>query len=142
MKRPNLPLEIGIPAVTFGAIVMGLTYWLSHRGVYFSRLEASSYLGILAAAALGLLEYMNRPKRERMFAYLDEELGYWRLQVTEEDAVCFATSFQRYRIPKPHRESGIQVIGRIHCIVEDEFWVWREHDEPLPIYGPEDPHFP
>ncbi len=114
-----------------GAAAAAFFYWTSDSGIRFSRGETSYYLGILfGVAATWWYHTQDRPRR--MIAEFDEVAGYWRLRLAE-DCVCFATSEEREKIPEPDRGSPERVstfVGRIHCIVKDEFYVWREHFGP------------
>jgi hypothetical protein len=126
--------------VIIGNAVGAIAYWVFvPKGVYVSRGDLCMWLGVLGWAGIEWFSYRHREAQRRlaqprqMEVYFDESAGYWTCQVekleSDEDTttrICFATRFEEDAIPEPHRESGIQVVGKIHCIVEGEFWVWQE----------------
>jgi len=116
-----------------GGPVAAIAYWVFvPRGVYLSRADLCASLGILAWAGVEWLLYREAQPRKRQFIF-DESAGYWTCQVEElesyEDTrtrICFATRFEEDAIPEPHRKFGIQVVGKIHAVVEGKFWIWQE----------------
>jgi hypothetical protein len=117
-----------VPGVFWGAVVGGFSYWLLFpKGIHTSRSETAYWLFLLTAAALIWRLYNPIPDKRKSEVEFDELSGYWRLHLAPFGKdICFATSSEQDKVPRPLRMDGEQVIGRIHCIVEDGFWVWRE----------------
>jgi hypothetical protein len=123
--KPILPFALR--AVMIGGPVGAIAYWVFWpRGLYVRRADLCLGLAILAWAGVEWLRY-RQAQPPKMDFVLDESVGYWRCrQDLFDPRICFATRREEDKIPKPHREFGIQVVGKIHCVVDGEFWVWQE----------------
>jgi hypothetical protein len=123
-------------AVMIGGPVAAIAYWVFvRRGVYVTRAELCGWLGILAWAGLEWLHYWDAQPSKMEFAF-DKSAGYWCCKLQEPGGpnpfiprttyICFATFSEKDKIPEPHRQFGIQAVGKIHRVVDGKFWVWHE----------------
>ncbi len=76
---------------------------------------------VLAALASAWAHYKSSALQ--MVADYDQTRGYYRMHVGNYD-ICLSSS--KERVPKPLRPSGVELIGKAHCLIDDQFWVWRE----------------
>ena len=71
-------------------------------------------------------------KAQELEVPFDARAGYYRLCDGAHDA-CFATVWEKEKIPTPHQElyppplGTVVYIGKIHCIIDGRFWVWTEY---------------
>jgi len=128
-------LSFALRAVMIGGPVAAIGYWGFPRGVYVSRREVGFWLGTLAWVGVEWLRYREAQPRKIEFTF-DKSAGYWLSDLQERGGpssslprmtyVCFATRWEKDKIPEPHRKFGIQVVGKIHCVVKEELWVWQQ----------------
>ena len=128
-------LPYALRAVVVGGLVASGTFWLFvDKGIYLSRIELCIWLGILVWGGIEWMLYRQAQPRKMEFTF-DDAAGYWTHELKEWSAnvfdpkitrICIATHLERERVPDPERAFGMQLVGRIHCVVEDKFWVWQE----------------
>lgn len=126
-------LAFALRAVVIGGPVAVIAHWMFvDRGLYISRWELCLWLGILVWVGVEVFLYRQK-QPQKIEIVFDEKSGYYRLRLSElgwlssdESDVCFATRPEEDKIPEPRREGSVQVVGKIHCIVEGKFWVWKE----------------
>lgn len=120
--RERALLSAIVVGLLVGALAGGTCYWLaSPKGIHFSRVETSVWVGLLAAVATAWAHHKSRALQ--MIGHYDARRGYYRMHLGNCD-MCFSSS--KERVPGPFRPSGVELIGKAHCLIDDEFWVWRE----------------
>jgi hypothetical protein len=122
-----------VRAVFVGGSIAALGWHFFDSGI--SPKELALWTGLLMWLALewGIHRLNKPPQLDFTF---DESAGYYVSELpsrTRPSAflptttrICIATYFERDRIPRPRKVLGIQIVGKIHCIVENKFWVWQE----------------
>ncbi len=128
-------LPYAFRALVAGGGVAALAYWvIVERGVYLSRMELCLWTGVLAWLAVEWNLYRQAQPQKLEFSY-DEQAGYWTYELREyvrnpfsptTTRICIATRMEKDEVPEPERAFGMQVVGKIHCIVDDKFYVWQE----------------
>jgi len=132
-------LKSALPYAARGLLIGGVAtvaayYFVFVRDIRIDRLELCIGSGLLVWGGLQWRAYRNRQPRRLTFTF-DEQSGYWTHELSDyvpnpfdpkTTLICVATRHEKDALPKPTRAFGLQVVGKIHCIVEDKFWVWQE----------------
>ncbi|MFZ0821017.1 MAG: hypothetical protein WAM91_13175 [Candidatus Acidiferrales bacterium] len=129
-------LIYALRATLFGGLVAAIAYWIFlDKGLYLSRIELSVWLGIIAWGGIELFLYRQAQPRKMTFTF-DRQVRYWTYMLPKLSGpdpfdpkttrICIATGWEKEQLPKPQRAYGIQIVGKVHCVVDNEFWVWQE----------------
>jgi len=134
-NKVEMLLPYAVRAAVVGGVVAAMAYWLFvDRGVYIGRAQVSVLAGIFAWGGIEWMLY-RQARPERLEFIFEEAAGYWVHELKEWTTrafdpktirICIATDRERDQLPKPVRKFGMQLVGKVHCIVEDRFWVWQE----------------
>ena len=137
MKQPGFKtvLPFALRAIVIGCLVGSAAYWVFvDKGVYVGLAELCVWLGILAWGGVEWMLYRRVQPRELVVEFNESE-GYWTYKIEEPlpnpfdpktIRICIATRREKDKLPVPTRKFGMQLVGKIHCVVEDRFWVWQE----------------
>ena len=129
-------LIYAVRAVMFGGLVAAIAYWVFlDKGLDLPRTELSLWLGIIGWGCIELFLYRQTQPRRLTFTF-DKQVGYWTHELQNPSTanpfdprttrICIATSREKEQLPKPQRAYGIQIVGKIYCVVDGTFWVWQE----------------